>query len=51
VIENEQTDYMVQQSATIDIFFSFSVPYFVTAAKVATNVDLNSTLLLWLQSF
>lgn len=37
VLQNYQTDYMVEQYATTDLFFSFSVPTFVTAAILIYN--------------
>ena len=52
VIENYQSDFMVEYSTTIDLFFNFSVPTFVTAAIVKYNeTNLSSNLLISLQSF
>lgn len=53
LLENYQTDYMVQQTATIDLFFSFSVPTFVTTAIIlySETVDKSNTILLVLQGF
>ena len=52
VLQNYQTDYMVEQNATIDLFFSFSVPTFVTAVMIC-YIERNhiNTVLLSLQSF